>query len=385
MKIFSSRLAKISIGKKPFVFLLILMTSAAAPRLAHAKDIKHYQSADKQPQVRLFDENRPLNLIIEFDFNTVLNDRSPDPDYTEGQLIWKSDDKNAMAFNIKIRARGNARRMYGICSFPPLKIDFKKSETINTIFEGQNKLKLVTHCNASTAYEDYMLEEYLLYKTYNILTPKSFHARLVKITYRDLKHRFASENHYGFLLEDDDDLAARNSGVVTDKKIWHTDSCDRETVNLVTLFEYMIGNTDWWITTRHNIIIIQSGKEQSLIPVPFDFDYAGCIDAVYAKPNTGLPIKSVAERYYRGYCTVPSDYEKTIELFNKKRDEIYALYDGFALLNHKKTSKMLKYFDEFYAIINDTSLLKSEINKACVSTPLKTETFGDENPQGSDQ
>ncbi len=350
-----------------FWFLIDCLSVSAEAGSGNSANI--YYSEASQPEPKLFDEDIPLNLIIEFDFSTVLNDRSDDPDYTGGSLTIVDDDKNKTLFNIKIRARGNSRRLYGICSFPPLKIDFKKSETVNTIFDGQNKLKLVTHCSNLSDYEDYMLEEYLIYKTYNLLTDNSFRVRLVKITYKDLKHQFPAENHYAFLLEDDDDMAARNNSHITDVKILHPDSCNQNAVDLVTLFQYMIGNTDWWITTRHNVVIMQPNNQQLPIPIPYDFDYSGCIDAIYAKPSPQLNINSVTEHYFRGYCRTPEDYKNIIEQFNSKKNEIFGLYENFDYLGKRKINKMLKFFNAFYDIINNPDALKNEIDKTCITTP----------------
>ncbi len=95
----------------------------------------------------LFESEEPLKLTLIIDVKTVKNDNSDDPQYSAGKLTLHkaSGDTN---FDIQVKARGHSRRLYNICSFPPIKLNFKKKKVANTIFDGQNKLKLVTHCNS---------------------------------------------------------------------------------------------------------------------------------------------------------------------------------------------------------------------------------------------
>ena len=51
---------------------------------------------------------------------------------------------------------------------------------------------------------------------------------------------------------------------------------------LLGVFQYFIGNTDWWMPRRHNIAVLT--VEDSTYAVPFDFDLSGAVDAPYAKP-----------------------------------------------------------------------------------------------------
>ena len=46
-------------------------------------------------------------------------------------------------------------------------------------------MKVVTHCNNSKVYSEYVLKEYLIYKIYNILSPVSFRVRLIRMKYVD--------------------------------------------------------------------------------------------------------------------------------------------------------------------------------------------------------
>ena len=88
---------------------------------------------------------------------------------------------------IAVRNRGNSRLR--VCEFPPLRLDFDRDATAGTVFEGQNKLKLVTHCRNYDRGEQDMLEEYLTYRLFNALTDASFRVRLLRIRYVDTDGR----------------------------------------------------------------------------------------------------------------------------------------------------------------------------------------------------
>ena len=313
---------------------------------------------------RLFNNSEPIELILRLDMEQVLNDKSEDPKYSPALLIQKLDEKNIKVFNIKVKARGNTRRVANICEFPPLKINFEKKSTQNTVFEGQDKLKMVTHCNESNDYQNYTLLEYLAYKTYNSLTDHSYKVRLVNILYEDIKHKHPNQKKSGFLIEDDDLLAKRIGGNVTDKKIWSPDSCDQQAFDVFSMFQFMIGNTDWWVHTRHNVDLISLNND-ALIPIPFDFDGAGIINTPYAMPSSQLPITRVRERFFKGACRTISSYTETLELFNQKRQEIITLIENAHFLDRKLRKNSLNYVEDFYSIINNEDQFKKYIHMTC--------------------
>jgi hypothetical protein len=294
----------------------------------------------------------------------VLNDKSEDPEYHEALLIQKLSDAQIQAFNIKIRARGNTRRIHNICEFPPLKINFKKKSTANTIFEGQDKIKLVTHCQESDEYQNYAMLEYLAYKTYNTLTEYSYRVRLVHVIYQDTEQNYPDIEKTGFLIEDDELLAERLGGEITKQRIWSPDSCDQKVVDIFSLFQFMIGNTDWWIHTRHNVDILKL-EHDALIPLPFDFDYAGIINTPYAVPSPELPILVVKDRFFKGSCKSPGDFGQTIALYNSRKDKIIALLNEAEFLDKKYRRTSIRYVEEFYRIINDPEKFSAYLDQTC--------------------
>jgi hypothetical protein len=263
-----------------------------------------------------------------------------------------------------VKTRGYARRVYDYCSFPPLMLNFKKGTKKNTVFEGQDKLKLVTYCSNTDLNESYVMEEYLIYKIYNFLTDYSYRVRLARVTYKDVNNKTQPVTRMGFFIESPEKLASRLGGKLYKVQLPNHDRCDHPAIELFTLFQYMIGNTDWWVLNFHNVTLLQvPGKLP--IPVPFDFDYSGAINPPFAVPTENLPIKTVRERMFRGYCRPLGTYEKSVKIFDDKKDAIYSMYQNFKFGDKKRIQNTLRYYDEFYKTVDDTKLIVWKIYDAC--------------------
>lgn len=326
-----------------------------------------YHTAALAKESPLFQSDEPLNLVLEADLITIINDKSEEPEYTPGLLIQRLEGYEIKAYEIKVRARGNTRRVTDLCDFPPLKFNFKKSQLSNTVFNGQDKLKFVSQCRQEDKFKNYVLEEYLIYKTYNLLTEESYKTRLVNITIKDIKLRVPAIEMTGFLIEDDESLAKRIKAREYKEAVYSQDSCLDSSLDRLSMFQFMIGNTDWYISTKHNTDVFQIKKDNSLIPVPFDFDFAGVINTAYARPSKEIPITEVRQRYFKGSCRDIEAYDSTVHIFNDKMEDIYALYNSFDLLPKSVIKKSLRYYTKFYKIMNDPESIGDSFHSACNS------------------
>ena len=348
MKQSTAKMARIKI-----TLLLVLL-----PILSNASD------KDNAISNTLFRNSEPIELILQMDMQKVLNDKSEDPEYSPAFLIQKLGDNKIQTFNIKIKARGRTRRISDICEFPPLKLNFEKKSVDHTVFEGQDKIKMVTHCRESEEYQNYALMEYLAYKAYNTITDNSYRVRMVNVLYKDVKQKYPDIEKTGFFIEDDDLLAERIGGKITDKRIWSPDSCNQKTVDVFSLFQFMIGNTDWWIHTRHNVDIVKL-KDNGLIPIPFDFDCAGMVNPPYAMPSPKLPIVHVKDRFFKGSCKTAVSYDETIKIYNLKKNAILSMLENSNYLDKKHKRLSQKYFEKFYEIINNPDEFSKYLLQTC--------------------
>ena len=139
---------------------------------------------------------------------------------------------------------------------------------------------------------------------------------------------------------------------------------------LVGVFQYMIGNTDFSINGLHNVELLFK-QDGTVLPIAYDFDFAGAVNARYAIPDERLNIPNVRKRLFRGYCSDATSYAKVFALFKEKKPEIYALYgdDIGKLMDRGTVKETLRYFDEFYDTINDARSAKRSIVGACIARP----------------
>ena len=262
-------------------------------------------------------------------------------------------DSTTVTQQVQVEIRGHYRREN--CHIPPLRIIFTKKDSAASPLSSLKKLKLVNSCVQNSVYNQYVLMEFLTYKIFNLLTEKSFRVRLTEVTYIDSNTKKKPFKAYAFFIEDVKEMAKRNKCREYTAGKPKAEMTDRKQMTLVALFQYMIGNTDWSVTGKHNIKTIVSREVPTAKPyaVPYDFDYSGLVNTAYAIPDPLLEIKSVTERMYRGFPRTMEELNESLAVFNKQKDSIFSLINNFELLSKKNKKNMIDYLDEFYSSIKD--------------------------------
>lgn len=314
---------------------------------------------------RLFASAEPLQITLSANFKAVQNDRNPaSTKVFPATLEFTGDDGKPKTIPLQIRMRGHARRQ--ICSFPPLRLELPKEQTKGTVFDGHGALKLGTHCRNDI--EEYVMREYAAYRIYNLLTPQSFRARVAKVAYVDSVNKKQLGTHSGLFIEDDDDVAKRMEGRITSLERLTFALVDMEAMTRVTVFEYMIGNTDMSLAALHNIQVVQT-PAGTRFTVPYDFDYSGLVDAMYAVPGNGLGLVTVRDRLYRGPCHTADEFETAFQLFREKKAAIMSLYDTLPELSGSYRKDAKNYLEQFYSTINNKGAVKRAFIDDCRGRP----------------
>ena len=310
----------------------------------------------------LFESDETLDITLKGNIHQLLNDRNDVPVYYPFILTYNGEDSNEISIPIQIKTRGHFRREQGNCTYPPLLLDFPKaSRQTSSFFPEQSKLKLVMPCRG----KKYIIHEWLVYKLYNLITPKSFRARLVKVKLEDTRNKKMPSSFYGIILEGEHHMASRNNNVILKRKIRPQQTMTDPFLKMA-VFEYLIGNTDWSVEFQQNIKLIAPDSLSMPVAVPYDFDQAGIVDAPYAKPAEELKMNSVRERRYRGYCVKDMKFfDSTIVVFNRYKSDIYKTYSDCPLLDEKYKKETIKFLDEFYSTINNPKALKKEFDYPC--------------------
>jgi hypothetical protein len=344
--------------------LLVLLGAAGVQAARLIGQVAPDSAPAATAPARLFTSAEPLNLTLTADFGAINKQRGDEKRELPGVLSYTSPSGDSIKLGVHLRTRGHFRLR--ICQYPPLKVTLDREQTAHTEFAHQHSLKLTVQCRGGRSWANYVLEEYLIYRAYNLLTDKSFRARLAHVTYADPTGKHAPETRYAFFVEDDDRMARRHHADVFTVKGARQADMDSAQMTLTAAFQYMIGNTDWAVSALHNIVIVRDSTHE-LFPVPYDFDWSGVISTPYARPDERLGIQTVRERLFRGACRTPAQLAAAFAPFNQQKDAIYALYRSMTAegLEPKRVEQALDYYDEFYKTINDVGRVRRAFIAGC--------------------
>jgi len=352
-------------NKNYCIYSVLVVCYLFLPLNGNSQDAKNSISQAAEPvsqEKGLFTTDDVLEIRLSGDIRELLNDISDKPQLHHLRLSYRQKDSSVISIPVDAKTRGNFRRLSGNCYYPPILLQFPKGNDTNTsIFKGENKLKLVMPCKG----DQYIIYEWLVYRLYNVITPKSFRARLVRLKLEN-KNGKESSPFYGILLEEEKQMAQRNGAVSIKKVKLAPQQTETESFLVMAMFEYLIGNTDWCVQYMQNIKLIAVDSTSVPTAVPYDFDMSGIVNSPYAKPAEELRLSSCRERRYRGYCILDmQQFDKAIELYNNRKEEIYSIYTKCTLLDAKYIKSTVKFLDEFYATINNPKALEKAFGYPC--------------------
>ena len=322
--------------------------------------------APKLPDAPLFKGNALFEATLKFNIKAVKKDKGETAPWHAATLSYAdtSAPGGTRVVPLRVRTRGIWRLRN--CEFPPLRLNFANKEVKGSVWHDLDEPKLVSYCKSMNSYDQYVLQEYQLYRIYRLLTPVSHQVRLMRMTYADSASGKVENTRYAFIVEDPVSVAVNNGGKILKVTGATSDDLEGEQATLAYLFQYMIGNTDFSFGGLHNAELLALPNGQYL-PIAYDFDFAGAIDAPYATPDPSLIITRVRDRQYRGWCQQNPLVPTVAEKFKAKKDAIYALYSDNvgALMNPKTVKETLEYFDSFYAAIATQKEIEKKILRDC--------------------
>jgi hypothetical protein len=313
----------------------------------------------------LFSSDSVLHFTLETDLEALLDDRSQESQERPAILRIQGGASDDVEVPLYVRTRGSFRLQRNICPFPPLRFDLDEPRPLGTVFDGQDKIKLVTHCHDRDSFEQNALEEYLAYRIYNRLTDVSFRVRLAEITYVDTRGKNPQLTRMAFLIEDADALARRLDGMLLEIPGARATAFEPQQMGTMFLFQYMIGNIDWSTANSQNLEVIRVGMDH--FAVPYDFDWSGLVDAAYAGPSplTERLHESVRERLYLGVCWDQIDWQRVFASFEEARESILAEIQSVPGLAEYNVRSATRYVEEFYEFLSNPERAEEEISRMC--------------------
>jgi len=312
----------------------------------------------------LFDDNSILEVTMSGPLSTLIKQKRNREQYPFTLAI---DDASV---DVAVRIRGNTR--VDLCRFPPLRLNFTASGPDGTPFAGEDKLKLVTHCqNGSEKSQDSVFNEFTAYRFFNLISDRSYRVRLLRIRYEDTdgKQRNLEESHYGFLIESDEGLARRLGGTVAKVEAIRFSRLDIQQTARLSVFQYLIGNKDWSFVTAdnddtccHNIDLLD--VDSTLVPIPYDFDLAALTRANYrARPRLNRSNK----REYNGYCRTPTDMvDQAIDHIQSLKDEILSTALHVTALNNETRERRATFTAAYFEEAVGKAALLAKFERNCI-------------------
>lgn len=342
----------------------VLLSLPACLLLAHSSTI--------QAGTPLFDSEEPIKAVLSAPIVTTYRQKKQDVRlYQSGELTYKISNGESRKLPVKIRTRGNYRRLN--CAHPPLRLNFAKKDTKGTLFKGQDKLKLVGSCQGGNAYQQYVGLEYLAYKIWQLISPHHFKTRLIELSYIDSEKKRKPWSRTTFVIEDIADVAKRAQKVQYKKPKVEPKQMDFKATALLEMFQLLIANTDYSTLMGpgkepccHNARLLgNKGANRGFIPVPYDFDVSGFVDAPYASPAAQYPINKVRQRYFSGWCKNPTHFEQAAKHIVSLKDQIYALTADAPILTDSSKRKTERYLAKYFEILESPDRMEKLVINRC--------------------
>ena len=313
----------------------------------------------------LFEDNTVIDVELVGPIGSLIKDKD---DEIELPFVLNAD---GIEYQIQVRARGKSRLR--VCDFPPLRFNFSKGAPESSVFAGQDKLKLVTHCRNKDIAQTDALQEFATYRIFNQISDIGYKVRLLRITYTDTDNRFAPklDEHYAFLIESQSGLAARVGGEPANVTGISLKSLDADHAALVYVFQYLVGNTDWsMVMTEGDDVCCHNGDiidiDSDRYYVPYDFDLAGLVNAKYAYPDPSLRIRKVTQRLYRGFCTERSTLQAVLAIVRARQADIMQVVTEMPGLSGKERMQSVDYLGEFFTSADNEEKMISTFEKRCL-------------------
>lgn len=327
------------------------------------------QNADESSKLKevpkLFKSQELLQIKMTYS-NKDIKLNTNDSTYIKTVLAYNNND-SWDSLDIEIRSRGNFR--FENCNYTPLKLKIKKSKAKGTLFKGNKKLKMVLPCLKYKSKNDKVINEFMAYKLYELVSPYHFNTRLVKFKFTDNRGKKRKIHELmAFLIEDDKTVAKRHKGKVLDQSIHPLNHEDLSSARNA-IFQFMIANTDYSTMYQHNEKLLFINN--TIIPVPYDFDMSGLVNASYSVVSeingADIGISKVTQRLFRGFKRDQKIFYKVRAEFLENKNEFLSIVNGLSPYydDAKEHQKSLEFIQEFFEIIsNDKKFNNMIINKA---------------------
>ena len=295
----------------------------------------------------------PPLLKLETDWGQLVKEKLGE-EYQPGILSFPGPDGTMVELEIYARARGNTRKE--VCQFPPLKIKPAKKQLHELGLDPSSKLKLVLPCQNGKSNSEYLLKEALAYQLFAAIYPIHHRTKLVELEgWQNNKEKYS---FYAFLVEEEKEFAARVNGKRVKQEKINTIDLERDSYVKMCFFQYMIANTDWSAPNGHNLELLKLPGKEKMVPIPYDFDYAGFVDTDYAIPRSSVPIENVTQRFFLGKYVTEEEALECARFYLSKKEQLLQICRSFDLLRDKSHDQIQEFLSGFFDTLADEEAVR---------------------------
>ena len=309
-----------------------------------------------------------LTVTLEFDFAQLMRGKEGNT-LQPAKFRYVDKTGKSQEIAVEVKPKGHSRRK--ICDIPPIKVKFPPEFLAANNLQPLQTLEMVVFCKNEHGFEQYVLREYAAYRLYSILTENSLRVQLLKIKFKEVGAKQASAEGYAFFVEPEEELAQRLQGKLVESLRISPRGLEARDFDVLSLFEFMIGNTDWYVDNRHNLFTLSIPGDTMLTAVPFDFDYSGFVHTPYALPAERLNIPNVTARYFLGLCRRPDDWIATLLLFKTKKAELLDFCQHFSPFSKDSRKYTIQYLEGFFELLDNPKQVQERIVEHCGTAFIK--------------
>ncbi|NQV71194.1 MAG: hypothetical protein HQ498_14305 [Pseudohongiella sp.] len=307
----------------------------------------------------LFQSSEIIDITLTAPFSLIDDERDKEKEY-EGSLSYTDAVGEQVRLDVGLQVRGNWRLRKDNCTYSQLWVDFKRGQVAGTIFENQNRLKLVVQCRRPDRYAELIVKEQQAYQIFAELSEYNFDTRLVNVSYVDSEREDSSRTQLAFFIEHQNRLQARFGMEEVELSSIPNEQLNASQASLVALFMYLLGNTDYSIAQAaegeeccHNAKLLLS-EAGDYFAIPYDFDASGFVNAPYAaEPAPAMNIRSNRQRRYRGYCKHNDALPSAMRIMLEARANIAAIVGDASRVSARTANSSSKYVQELFEVLAD--------------------------------
>ena len=319
-----------------FLLIFVITLSNCTKEVVQAPQKSFFEILNAHP-------DSAVEITVTTALTDLLEERSST--YQEAKLDVQLPDGTFQSLHAQLKTRGQTRKK--ICDFPPLKLKITEESLIQNNWDTElSSYKLVTDCIGN---KDLIAKEMLAYQIFQLFSEISFKVQPLIITYVNIDDPQNQLQQFGFIIESKKALAKRLDAAAIHN---HQNMIDAAQYQKMTLFQFMIGNTDWNLRSEHNIKYVQLRNKKIPSPIPYDFDYAGLINAPYATPHPKLPIQAVKERFFQYRGRTSEQLVHTLEQIDELQNKILSTCHDHPMLSISAKEEVAQYLDSFFKIVD---------------------------------